>query len=209
MSGLFIVFEGGDGAGKSTQVDLLMRHLQECGQKALKTFEPGATPLGKEIRNLLLHANHAIDSKTEALLYAADRAQHVSETVLPALAAGTVVVQDRYIDSSLAYQGAGRILEVDDIAKINEWASGGLKPNLTVLLDIDPREAAKRRESRGEKPDRLESEKLSFHEAVRQGFLDRAAIDPSKYLVLDASKNVDAIFTNIKDRVNELLDSCS
>lgn len=208
MSGVFITFEGGDGVGKSTQAELLGSWCEARGDEVVRTREPGGTRLGLALRKLLLHGDDeigAVDARAEALLYAADRAQHVAKVVRPALDRGAVVVQDRYIDSSLAYQGAGRVLDIDDVKRISEWASGGLWPHLTVLLDLDPETGAKRRVARGEKADRLESEAVEFHSAVRQGFLTLAASAPDRYLVLDATRPVDELHAAILARVTELL----
>ena len=208
MSGIFITFEGGDGAGKSTQAELLGQWLEERGLEVVRTREPGGTRLGAELRRLLLHGGDEIgevDSRAEALLYAADRAQHVARIVRPALERDAVVVQDRYIDSSLAYQGAGRVLEVDDVRRISEWAAGGLWPHLTVLLDLDPSAGAERRRARGGTADRLESENAEFHAAVRNGFRDLARADAHRYLVIDADLPVDEIHTQIVARVSGLL----
>lgn len=208
MTGAFITFEGGDGAGKSTQAELLAGWLEERGHEVVRTREPGGTRLGAEIRQLLLHGGDEIgevDARAEALLYAADRAQHVAKIVRPALDRAAVVVQDRYIDSSLAYQGAGRVLPVPDVLSINEWATGGLRPALTVLLDISPDEAASRRVERGGASDRLEAEDESFHEAVRRGFLELADADPDRYLALDGSLPADELHTQVLAAVSPLL----
>lgn len=205
MSGVFITFEGGDGAGKTTQLRLLEEWLTEVGYRVVKTREPGGTPLGQEIRELLLHGTDPVDARAEALLYAADRAQHIATIVRPALERGDVVLQDRYIDSSLAYQGAGRVLETQDIAKISEWATLGLQPNLTVLLDIDPREAILRMQDRGVKADRIESENLAFHDSVREAFLKIASQNSRRVLVCDASQNVEEIASSVRARVEILL----
>ncbi|QZY53033.1 dTMP kinase [Leucobacter tenebrionis] len=207
MSGIFITLEGGDGAGKSTQAELLGAWLETRGYEVVRTREPGGTRLGAEIRRLLLHGGEDVgdvDPRAEALLYAADRAQHVAKVVRPALERGAVVVQDRYIDSSLAYQGAGRVLEVSDVRRISEWASEGLRPQLTVLLDVDPEVAASRRESRGG-TDRLEGETDDFHRAVRQGFLELAEADPDRYLVLDADQPAEELNEAVIARVAPLL----
>lgn len=208
MSGLFITLEGGDGAGKSTQAELLGAWLEARGYEVVRTREPGGTRLGIEVRRLLLHGGDEIgevDPRAETLLYAADRAQHVAKVVRPALERGAVVVQDRYIDSSLAYQGAGRVLDVADVRRISEWASGGLRPAVTVLLDLDPAVAASRRESRGGEADRLESEADDFHLAVRDGFLELAQADPDRYLVLDATRPADELNSAVITRVAPLL----
>ena len=208
MSGIFITFEGGDGAGKSTQAELLGAWLEERGHEAVRTHEPGGTRLGAELRTLLLHGSEEVgevDPRAEALLYAADRAQHVARVVRPALERGAVVVQDRYIDSSLAYQGAGRVLDVEDVRRISEWATEGLRPQLTVILDLAPAAAADRRVARGGAADRLESEGAEFHEAVRRGFLDLAAQDPHRYLVLDATLPIDELHARILAAVSPLV----
>lgn len=200
MSGLFITLEGGDGAGKSTQVELLQAWLEARGHEVVRTREPGGTTLGVELRKLLLHGDD-VDPRAEALLYAADRAQHIATIVRPALERGAVVVQDRYIDSSLAYQGAGRVLDTEDVRHLSEWATGGLQPRVTAILDIAPEDAAARRHARGGTADRLESEEADFHEAVRAGFLEIAAADPDRCLVIDATLPVDEVHAEILARV--------
>jgi dTMP kinase len=188
-SGVFIVFEGGEGAGKSTQVGALAQTLRGRGREVVVTREPGASGLGEKIRRLVLEGGpDAPSPRAEALLYAADRAHHVATVVRPALARGAVVISDRYVDSSLAYQGAGRTLPVEEVSWLSSWATGGLKPDLVVLLDIEPQTGLQRAEGRGAGADRLESESLAFHERVRYAFLDLAASDPKRYLVLDASR---------------------
>ena len=208
MSGLFITLEGGDGAGKTTQAELLSAWLDARGYETVRTREPGGTPLGAAVRGILLHGGTelgAVDPRAEALLYAADRAQHVAQLVRPALDRGAVVVQDRYIDSSLAYQGAGRVLDTADVRRISEWASGGLWPALTILLDASPELAAERRAARGGTADRLEAEAEAFHAAVREGFRTLAAAEPERFLVLDAARPVDALHADIVARVEALL----
>ena len=204
MSGLFITLEGGDGAGKTTQSELLAGWLEERGREVVRTREPGGTTLGVELRKLLLHGG-AVDPRAEALLYAADRAQHIATVVRPALERDAVVVQDRYIDSSLAYQGAGRVLDIDDVRRISEWATGGLQPQVTVLLDISPEDAAARRVARGGESDRLESETIEFHRSVREGFRALAKGDPHRYLVVDATLPADELHMQIIGRVASLL----
>ena len=208
MTGLFITLEGGDGAGKTTQAELLEAWLAERGHEVVRTREPGGTRLGVEVRRLLLHGGDeigAVDARAEALLYAADRAQHVAKVVRPGLERGAVVVQDRYIDSSLAYQGAGRVLDVDDVRRLSEWATEGLSPDLTVLLDIDPETAAERRRARGGEADRLEAEAAEFHAAVRAGFRSLAQAEPDRFLVLDAARPADELNAQIIARVSSLL----
>lgn len=181
--GLFIVLEGGDGVGKTTQGRLLAEHLRGRGHEVVVTHEPGDTRAGAVIRRLLLDpATGDLDPRAEALLYAADKAQHLAEVVRPALQRGAMVVCDRYVDSMLAYQGAGRVLDVDEVAGIARWATGGLDPDLTVLLDLDPARAVGRMTD----PDRLEAAGDGFHRRVRDGFLGLAAAHPERYLVLPA-----------------------
>jgi dTMP kinase len=206
--GLFVVFEGGEGAGKSTQVRRLGEELRALGHHVVVTHEPGATDFGARIRGMLLgdaSRQAAPSPRAEALLYAADRAHHVATVVRPALAHGSVVVSDRYVDSSLAYQGAGRSLPADEIAWLSSWATGRLRPDLVVLLDIVPEVGLARAGSRGEGADRLERESLSFHERVRYAFLDLAAGDPKRYLVLDGSRPPDEIAAAVLERVTALL----
>ena len=199
-AGVFLVFEGGDGAGKSTQVRLLAEALRSGGREVLLTRQPGGTPLGTSLRELVLHGEH-VSPRAEALLFAADKAQHVDEVVRPALAAGSIVVCDRYTDSSLAYQGAGRDLEPDQVGEVLAWAVGGLVPDLTVLLDV-PVEIGRTR--RGVAPDRLEAEHGDFHERVRRRFLDLAAAAPQRYLVLDATLPPDRLHERILARLNAM-----
>jgi dTMP kinase len=202
-SGLFIALEGGEGAGKSTQAGLLVGWLEASGREVVQTREPGATVVGAQIRALLLDpANKGLSPRTEALLYAADRAQHVGAVILPALQRGAVVVTDRYVDSSLAYQGAGRDLERDDVARLSRWATGGLVPDLTLLLDVDPVLGLGRISGA---PDRIEQESLAFHQRVRQGFLDLAAADPDRYLVVAAAEPPEVVGARVRERVAPLL----
>ena len=205
MSGLFITFEGGDGTGKSTQVRLLAEWLTEQGRAVVTTREPGGTEVGTALRDIVLHHRGEVDPRAEALLYAADRAQHIGTLVRPALERGDVVVQDRYIDSSVAYQGAGRVLDAAEIKRISMWATGDLLPDLTVLLDL-PGDVARARLA-GEKKvfDRLENEHDDFHERVRAGFLQLAADQPQRFLVVDATASIADIARVIRDRVGALL----
>ncbi|MFY1697359.1 dTMP kinase [Solwaraspora sp. WMMA2101] len=204
-SGVFIVFEGGEGAGKSTQVAELAQTLREQGRDVVVTREPGSSGLGEKIRRLVLEGGaDAPSPRAEALLYAADRAHHVATVVRPALARGAVVISDRYVDSSLAYQGAGRVLPVEEVTWLSSWATGGLKPDLVVLLDIEPAAGLTRAQRRGAGVDRLESESLAFHERVRYAFLDLAAADPKRYLVLDASRAPDELHDAVRTRVAPL-----
>ena len=202
--GLFVCFEGGEGAGKSTQSLLLREWLVERGHTVLLTFEPGDTEVGKELRRIVLDpATGELSSRTEALLYAADKAEHVDHVVLPALARGEVVITDRYVDSTLAYQGAGRTLDVAEVESVARWATGDLRPHLTVVLDLAPEAGFDRFTGR----DRIEGQSLEFHQRVRQSFLDLAAADPGHYVVLDARAPVDAIATAIQERLAPLLEA--
>ncbi|MEV6571817.1 dTMP kinase [Streptomyces sp. NPDC051577] len=202
-TGFFIALEGGDGAGKSTQVEALADWIRGKGHEVVVTREPGATPVGKRLRSILLDVSSAgLSNRAEALLYAADRAEHVDTVVRPALERGAVVISDRYIDSSVAYQGAGRDLSPTEIARISRWATGGLVPNLTVLLDVSP-EAARERFT--EAPDRLESEPAEFHRRVRSGFLTLAAADPGRYLVVDAGQDPGSVTTVVRHRLDRML----
>ncbi len=205
MTGLFITFEGGDGAGKTTQSKLLATWLEQRGYEVVHTREPGGSSLGDSVRNVLLHGGHVYE-RAEALLYAADRAQNIAEVVRPALERGAAVVQDRYIDSSLAYQGAGRPLPQDEVRHINEWATGGLWPALTVLLDMNPEVAISRREAAGQKADRLEREAAEFHLRVRAEYLKLASAEPQRFLVLDATQPVVELHERITARVAPLVE---
>ncbi|GAA1920887.1 hypothetical protein GCM10009837_52620 [Streptomyces durmitorensis] len=202
-TGFFIALEGGDGAGKSTQAEALAEWIRAKGHEVVVTREPGATPVGKRLRSILLDVSSAgLSHRAEALLYAADRAEHVDTVVRPALERGAVVISDRYIDSSVAYQGAGRDLSPTEIARISRWATAGLVPHLTVLLDVSP-EAARERFT--EAPDRLESEPAEFHTRVRSGFLTLAAADPGRYLVIDAAQEPEAVTTVARHRLDLML----
>lgn len=204
-SGIFVAFEGGDGAGKSTQARLLAAALEADGHEVVLTREPGGTPAAEAIRHVVLTPDFAgLDPRAEALLYAASRAEHVARLVRPALDRGAVVVTDRYIDSSVAYQGVGRGLGPDVVGEINLWATRSLLPDLTVLLDVDAGTGLARLDSA---PDRLEAEPEEFHDAVVQAFRALAAGDPDRYLVLAAADDRDAIAAAVRARVDELLAS--
>jgi dTMP kinase len=201
--GLFLAFEGGEGTGKTTQARLIAIWLREQGYDVETTHEPGATKVGMRLRALLLDTAHAgMSPHAEALMYAADRAEHVASVIEPALARGAIVITDRFVDSSLAYQGTGRGLRATEIAQLNSWATGGRMPDLTILLDIPP-EAGLGRRARS--ADRLEAEPMEFHRRVRSGFLALARADPSRYLVVDALRPVGEISQEIKDRIREIL----
>lgn len=201
----FVVFEGGEGSGKSTQCGLLAEHLRSLGHEVVVTREPGGTPLGSRIRGLLLDpASAPLDARAEALLYAADRAQHVATLVRPALDRGAVVVSDRYVDSSLAYQGAGRSLSGSQVAVLSRWATGGLVPGLTVVLDVDPALGLARARGTGS-PDRLESEPLDFHQRVRTGFLELAAAERHRYAIVDAAAARELVAAEIRAAVDRVV----
>ena len=202
--GLLLALEGGEGTGKSTQARLLAIWLRDQGFDVVATHEPGATKIGMRLRALLLDTAHTgLSPHAETLMYAADRAEHVASVIAPALARGAVVVTDRYLDSSLAYQGAGRLLSVEDIANLNDWATGGVRPDLTIILDLPPVDGLRRR---ARSADRLEAEPAEFHDRVRRAFLSLAdEASPDRYLVLDASRPTADLSRTIQERVREML----
>ncbi|MHA7987355.1 dTMP kinase [Rathayibacter sp. CAU 1779] len=200
-----MTFEGGDGSGKSTQSRLLAEHLRNGGHTVLHTREPGGTEVGHEIRELVLHHRGDIVPRAEALLYAADRAHHVETVVRPALASGVTVVQDRYLDSSVAYQGVGRELDAAEIRELSLWATEGLLPDLTVLLDLDEADARSRLDAANKRFDRLEAQGSEFHARVRTAFLALAEVESSRFLVVDGSEPSPDLAVQIAERVDELL----
>ncbi|TCK59627.1 dTMP kinase [Curtobacterium sp. PhB136] len=194
MTGRFITLEGGDGAGKTTQAELLTAWLEANGRTVVRTREPGGTDLGLRIREIVLHERGHVSARAEALLYAADRAHHIEAVVRPAVARGDIVLQDRYIDSSVAYQGVARGLGAEQIRSVSDWAADGLVPDRTVLLDLDVTEGRARvAAARGDTFDRLESEAAAFHETVRSAFLGMADAEPSRFLVVDAAAPADDV----------------
>lgn len=202
--GVFIVFEGGEGAGKSTQSTLLAQWILDQGRTVTRTREPGGTPAAEAIREVLLDVSHTgLDDRAEALLFAAARGDHAMRVIRPALERGDVVVCDRYLDSSVAYQGAGRELGIEQVRDLSLWATRELIPDLTILLDVDPAVGL----ARVERPDRLEAEPLQWHARVRQAFLDLALQDSDRYLVVDATSDVDQIAERIIERVRPLIGS--
>ncbi len=204
--GRFLVFEGGDGVGKTTQVERLCVRLADAGLEVVRTFEPGDTPVGRRIRELVLDpATGDLAPRAETLLYAADKAQHLHAVVLPALARGAVVVCDRYVDSMLAYQGAGRVLDPVEVEWVARWATGDLRPDLTVLLDVDPRQAVHAKRDQ----DRVEAAGVTFHDLARASFLALAERDPAGHLVLDARRSRDEIAAAVWERVQQVLSAPS
>ncbi|HWM35257.1 MAG TPA: dTMP kinase [Pseudolysinimonas sp.] len=205
MPGLFLTLEGGDGSGKSTQSALLTEWLTGQGRTVVHAREPGGTDFGLEVRELVLHRRGHIAARAEALLYAADRAHNIATVVRPALERGDIVIQDRYLDSSVAYQGAGRVLDPAEVRDLSLWATEGLLPDLTVLLDLDETTGRERLDESRTRYDRLEAEAADFHARVRAGYLELAAAEPARFLVLDATLPVDELAGNIRDRVSALL----
>ena len=205
MPGLFITLEGGDGSGKSTQLALLTDWLVGQGQTVVISREPGGTDLGRELREIILHRRGYIAPRAEALLYAADRAHNVATLVRPAIARGEIVVQDRYLDSSVAYQGAGRVLDPGEVRDLSLWAAEGLLPDLTVLLDLDVAAGRARLDADERVFDRLEAEKDEFHTRVRDSYLGLAAAESQRFLVVDGSLPAEQIASIIRSRVATLL----
>lgn len=206
MSGLFIAFEGGEGVGKSTQEAILGAYLEQQGHSVVRTREPGGTPAAEAIRHLVLSHDYAgLNPRSEALLFAAARGDHVDRVIRPALERGDIVICDRYIDSSVAYQGVARQLGVEWVRNVSMWATNNLTPDLTIVLTIDPEVSL----ARVTNHDRLESEPLEYHRSVTQAFLDVAAQEPSRYLVVDASQEINVISQLIRERVDQELASPS
>jgi dTMP kinase len=203
--GLWITLEGGDGSGKTTQAGLLAEWMQQRGRTVLRTREPGGSEVGVLIRDIVLHHRGDIAPRAEALLYAADRAHHVATVVRPALARGEIVIQDRYLDSSVAYQGAGRVLDATEVRDLSLWATEGALPDLTVLLDLDPSTARRRLDAEDKPFDRLEAEREDFHARVRSAYLALAAAEPQRFLVVDASLDPDDIAVLIRARMSVIV----
>jgi dTMP kinase len=203
--GLFITLEGGDGSGKSTQAEMLASWLKDAGHTVLRTREPGGTDLGNELREIVLHRRGDIVPRAEALLYAADRAHHIATKVRPALQRGEIVIQDRYLDSSVANQGAGRVRGGTEVRELSLWAAEGLLPDLTILLDLDESVGRERLDEARTKYDRLESEESEFHARVRESYLQLAAAEPGRFLVLNATDSIESIASAIRARVEPLL----
>ncbi|MDA7566046.1 dTMP kinase [Pontimonas sp.] len=206
MAGLFVTFEGGDASGKTTQIGLLADWLKAQGRTVLVTREPGGSDLGNELRDIVLHRRGFIAPRAEALIYAADRAHHVHEVVRPALERGEVVLQDRYLDSSVAYQGAGRVLDPTEVKEVSVWATEGLMPDVTVLLDVPADIGLKRQASEERAYDRLEAEALEFHERVRDSYLAIAQENPERVVVIDGTAAIDEVHRAVLERVSQALD---
>lgn len=204
---IFVTFEGGEGSGKSTVLKKVDAMLRNDGYQTVVSREPGGTPISEEIRNVILdRKNTNMDPRTEALLYAASRRQHLVEKIWPALKEGKIVLCDRYLDSSLAYQGGARGLGIDEILKVNEYATEGTLPNLTILFDIEPKKGLERiAANQGREVNRLDLEKMSFHEGVRATFQALAKRFPERYVVLDASKPLDEVVLNAYKAVKSRL----
>ncbi|MGO1768791.1 MAG: dTMP kinase [Microbacterium sp.] len=207
--GLWITLEGGDGAGKTTQAALLAEWFEAHGRDVVRTREPGGTAVGRRIREIVLHHRAGDDEadlgpRAEALLFAADRAHHIDALVGPALDAGSVVIQDRYLDSSVAYQGAGRVLDPDEVRRLSLWATDGALPDLTILLDLDAASSRARLDAEEKPFDRMEAERDDFHTRVRAAFLDLAVAEPERFLVVDARRSPEEIAAAIQQRVAAL-----
>jgi len=196
FSGSFITLEGPEGAGKTTQLKLLSKQLDQIGCKHIVTRDPGGTSLGKQIRRILLNPDNPVTPMTELLLYQADRAQHVDELILPALGNGTLVLCDRYVDSTRAYQGYGRGIDLELINTLSKMATGGLTPELTILFDIDSSAGLGRLHPGGH--DRLEREAIEFHHKVRDGYHQLAKQDPDRWVIVDASKPLTVVQEDLR-----------
>jgi dTMP kinase len=205
VTGLFITFEGGDGSGKTTQAELLSQWLADAGHTVVRSREPGGTELGLELREIVLHRRGHIAPRAEALIYAADRAHNIATKVRPAVERGDIVIQDRYLDSSVAYQGAGRVLDPIEVRDISLWAAEGFMPDLTILLDLDESIGRERLDEARSKYDRLEAEESDFHSRVRAAFLRLADEEPRRFLVLPATDSIERIAEAIRFRVGSLL----
>jgi dTMP kinase len=203
---MFITFEGPEGSGKSTQIRLLADYLRENGQSVIATREPGGTAIGDQIRACLHDVgNTAMTAAAEILLYSASRAQLVAELIRPALAAGQIILCDRYADSTMAYQGYGRGLNKDDLAHITQFATGGLQPDLTFLLDISVERGLQRRLQNGQEMNRMDRQTLAFYERVRQGYYELAGANDGRWVILDGDRPVEAVQADLRRITSERL----
>ncbi|MCQ2798513.1 MAG: dTMP kinase [Bacilli bacterium] len=204
---MFITFEGGEGSGKSTAIKRIVKALEDMGHEVILTREPGGTPIGEQIRNVILDkANTAMDPRTEALLYAASRRQHLVEKIIPAIKEGKIVLCDRYLDSSLAYQGGARNLGIEEIYNVNLYATEGMQPDVTILFDIEPEEGLRRiAANAGREVNRLDVEKISFHHKVRESFKKVASMFPERFAVIDASKSPDEVFNDAFEAIKKAM----
>ena len=200
--GLFITFEGGDGCGKSTQLELVRKYLEERGYKTLTTREPGSVGLGQKLREVLLHYDGDVSPRAEAFLFLADRAQHIAKIVKPAIDNGVIVLCDRHTDSSVAYQGYGRGEDIEQINMLNNLATQGIKPDLTLLFDVSTEVAQTRV---GSEKDRMESAGIEFHKKVRQGYLEIAKKEPQRIKVVDSNLTIEKVFEQVKKILDELI----
>ena len=200
--GLFITFEGGDGCGKSTQLELTEKYLAEKGKKTLKTREPGSIGLGQKLREVLLHYDGDVASNAEAFLFLADRAQHVEKIIIPAINDSVIVLCDRHTDSTVAYQGYGRGQDIEQINMLNNLATQGLKPNLTLLFDVSTEVAQTRV---GSEKDRMESAGIEFHKKVRNGYLELAKQDPERIKIIDANLTIEEVFEQVKKIIDKII----
>ena len=208
MTGLFITFEGGEGCGKSTQIGALKARLEAMDKTVVQTREPGGTDLGESVRSLLQHddAGQGMSPEAELLLFAASRAQHVRELIAPAIAQGQIVLCDRFLDSTIVYQGVARAIDSKKVETINQFAIGDTKPDLTILIDLPPEIGLDRVYNRSDgQLDRMEKEAIEFFQAVRQGYLDLAKSEPKRFLVLNGSQTVEELETQIWQRVGATL----
>lgn len=202
----FISFEGGEGSGKTTIIEMLAKELINLGYDLVKTREPGGSKIAEEIRTIILNnENTNMDYKTEALLFAASRRQHLKEVIIPALEEEKIVICDRFVDSSLAYQGYARGLGIEEIYEINKYAIGNVFPDLTLYIDVDPNVGLSRAKGRGRKVDRLDLEKLSFHELVREGYLEVAKRYPERVKIINGNRDIKEIYNDIKAEVMKKL----
>lgn len=205
---MFITFEGGEGSGKTTCIKRVVETLEKEGHEVVLTREPGGTPISEEIRNVILDKkNTDMDPRTEALLYAASRRQHIVQKILPSIKEGKIVISDRFLDSSLAYQGGARKLGIDKIYEVNQYATDGLEPDITFFFDIEPEEGLRRiAANAGREVNRLDVEKLSFHHEVRNSFIELAKRFPKRFVIIDASKDKEHVYQDVMNEIERRLE---